>query len=211
MYEVNIRAFSAADDFAGVEARMDSIKALGVNVIWLMPVYAEGTDNSPYCVQDCFQVNPEFGPLSDLQNFASIAHSKGMAVILDWVTDGTSFNNIWIELGDKSWYLLNAAGQIEANPDYADIAQLNYANKTADNALLQGMQYWLLKANVDGFRCDNVTNEPDSFWTMTLDSLRKSNHKLVLLAEGNRSFYFNCGFQMDYGWDYFSALENVKG
>ena len=211
MYEVNIRAFSAADNFAGIEPRLDSIKALGVNVIWLMPTYPVGTDNSPYCVQNYFVVNPEFGSLGDLQNFVSLAHAKGMAVILDWVTDGTSFNSNWIYFGYKSWYVLNAAGAIQANPDYADIAALNYNSKDMENALISGMQYWLQKANVDGFRCDNADNDPSSFWTMAIDSIRKSGHKLILLAESNNTDKFASGFQMNYGWTYLTALKNVFG
>jgi len=211
MYEVNFRAFSAADNFAGVEARLDSIKALGVNVIWLMPTYPVGPDNSPYCVEDYRLVNPEFGTLGDLQAFVSMAHAKGMAVILDWVTDGTSFNSIWIALGNKSWYLLDASGQIEPMATYNDIAALNYNNTTMEATLIQDMEYWIQTANVDGFRCDNADNDPESFWTMALDSLAKMNRKLVLLAESNNTNKFASGFQMDYGWNYLSALTSVFG
>ncbi|HEX5553160.1 MAG TPA: alpha-amylase family glycosyl hydrolase, partial [Chitinophagaceae bacterium] len=64
MYEVNIRAFSAQHDLAGVTGRLDSIKALGINVIWLMPIYPVGKRNavppmgSPYAVKDYRKVNP---------------------------------------------------------------------------------------------------------------------------------------------------------
>ena len=70
MYEVNIKTFTPAN-FQGVEARLDSIKALGVNVIWLMPTYPIGTDSksvgSPYCVKDYEGVNADFGTLADLR------------------------------------------------------------------------------------------------------------------------------------------------
>ena len=55
MYEVNLRAFSAGGDLQGVINRLDEIKALGVNVIWLMPIHPIGSIksvNSPYCVRD---------------------------------------------------------------------------------------------------------------------------------------------------------------
>ena len=55
MYEINERAFSASGDFAGIVERLDSIRALGVNMIWLMPIYTIGeinSVNSPYCVKD---------------------------------------------------------------------------------------------------------------------------------------------------------------
>src|ERR1700680_3271810 len=55
IYEVNTRAFSATHNFQGVIDRLDSIKALGINVIYLMPVYPVGTlksVNSPYCIRN---------------------------------------------------------------------------------------------------------------------------------------------------------------
>jgi len=210
MYEVNIRAFSASDNFAGIEARMDSIKALGVNVIWLMPTYPIGalkSINSPYCVQNDTAVNTEFGTLTDLRNFVSMAHTNGMAVILDWVTDGTSWDNIWIS--DTGWYNLNSFGDIQQYGTYTDIAALNYANKTMWAAQIHGMEYWILQANIDGYRCDNADSEPDAFWTSALNNIKGLNHKLVLLAEGSSTSHFTSGFQMIYSWNYFTTLGNV--
>src|SRR5258708_17797215 len=66
MYQVNIRAFSATHNLPGVIARLDQIKALGTNVIYLMPVYPVGTlksVNSPYCIQDFWSVGSEYGSL----------------------------------------------------------------------------------------------------------------------------------------------------
>lgn len=66
MYEVNLRALSETGDFKGVTGRLDKIKALGINVIWLMPIYPVGqinTVNSPYCVRNYKEVNPEFGSI----------------------------------------------------------------------------------------------------------------------------------------------------
>src|ERR1700753_1989593 len=66
IYQVNIRTFGKSGDFKGVIERLDSIKALGVNVLYLMPIYPVGilkATNSPYCVRDYRGVNPEFGTL----------------------------------------------------------------------------------------------------------------------------------------------------
>ena len=96
IYQVNIRAFSQAGDFAGVLDRLDSIKALNVNVLYLMPIYPVGqvrSVNSPYAVKDYRAVNAEFGTLADLQALVAAAHTKGMAVMLDWVANHTAFDN----------------------------------------------------------------------------------------------------------------------
>jgi 1,4-alpha-glucan branching enzyme len=79
MYEINERAFSVAGTFAGILPRMDSIKALGVNVIWLMPIHPIGkikSVNSPYCIQNFNEVSPEYGNLEDLRKLTDEAHKR---------------------------------------------------------------------------------------------------------------------------------------
>jgi glycosidase len=99
MYEVNPKTFSPAN-FQGVQARLDSIKALGVNVIWLMPTYPVGVTKSvgsPYSVKDYEGVNSSYGTLDDLRALVAKAHTLGMAVIMDWVANDTSWDNAWIQ------------------------------------------------------------------------------------------------------------------
>src|ERR1700742_1310105 len=70
IYQVNIRAFSSTHNLQGVSSRLDQIRALGVNTIYLMPVYPVGTlrsANSPYCIRNFDSVGPEYGTLSDLR------------------------------------------------------------------------------------------------------------------------------------------------
>ena len=72
---------------------MTEIKALGINTIWLMPIYEEGilnSVNSPYCVKDYKKVSAEYGTLEDLRALTTQAHALGMSVILDWVANHTS-------------------------------------------------------------------------------------------------------------------------
>ena len=79
IYQVNMRAFSKEGNFKGVLPRLDSIKALGANVIYLMPHYPVGkvrAVNSPYCIQDYKAVNPEFGTLEDLREVVDGAYQE---------------------------------------------------------------------------------------------------------------------------------------
>ncbi len=60
VYEVNMRAFSDAGTFSGIQSRLDNIQDMGANVIWLMPIYPIGevkTVGSPYCIRDYRAVN----------------------------------------------------------------------------------------------------------------------------------------------------------
>lgn len=79
LYQVNTRAFSAGGDLKSVTARLDSIKALGINVIYLMPLYPVGTENSvnsPYCIKDYTSIAKEFGTMDDLKALVNTAHQK---------------------------------------------------------------------------------------------------------------------------------------
>jgi pullulanase/glycogen debranching enzyme len=117
IYEVNPLAFDPDGTLADVQSKLDHFKSLGTNVIWLMPIYPKGELNgvgSPYCVRDYTSVNPDYGTVDDLGNLVDAAHNKGMAVILDWVANHTSWDNDWI--GNEGWYVKDSNGNIIIPP-----------------------------------------------------------------------------------------------
>lgn len=214
IYQVNMRAFSKQATLKGVQSRLDSIKALGVNVVYLMPVYPIGavkSVNSPYCVMDYTAVDSELGTLDDLRTLVQEAHSRNMAVIMDWVANHTSWDNRWI--ANKSWYQQDGAGNIisPAGTGWNDVAALNFNNNDMRLAMIKAMQYWVYKANIDGYRCDAADYVPATFWKQAIDSLRNiSTHKLLLFAEGGRGDLFASGFQLRYGMGfYYNLASNV--
>ena len=213
MYQVNMRVFSKEGNFKGVTERLDSIKSLGVNVIYLMPVYPVGvlkSVNSPYCVRDYKGLNSEFGTIKDLQNLVERAHQKKMAIILDWVPNHTSYDHVWIQ--NKSWYLQDSAGNIISPPGrgWDDVAQLNFKNAEMRLAMIDAMKYWLKTASVDGFRCDFADGPPLDFWKQTLDSLRNfSQRKLLMMAEGKDPGLYKAGFDLNFGFEFFGGLKRI--
>lgn len=211
LYEINERAFSATGNFAGITARLDSIKALGANVIWLMPINPIGvlkTVGSPYCVKDFRAVNSEYGTLEDLRTLINAAHSKNMAVILDWAANQTSWDNAWIT-AHKNWYLQDGSGNIVWPPGtgFKDVAQLDYTNMDMRAEMIKDMKYWIHIANFDGFRCDYADHIPDSFWAQAIDTLTaiQPSRQLIFLAEGYNIGHLNAGFQMVFGEGFYSA------
>ncbi|MET0466536.1 MAG: alpha-amylase family glycosyl hydrolase [Chitinophagaceae bacterium] len=214
VYQVNTRAFSAAGNLAGVTARLDSIKALGVNVVYLMPIYPVGTVNSinsPYCVKDFKAVATEFGTLEDLRSLVTKAHEKEMAVILDIVPNHTAWDHPWITT-HKTWYQQNTDGNIIAPPGFNDVAQLNFSNDSLQNAMIEILRYWIFTANIDGYRFDFADNVPFTFWKKALTSLNSiPGRKLFNIAEGTRPDHFRAGFELKYGFAWFSNLKEVFG
>lgn len=214
MYEVNLRAFSSQGDLKGVEARLDYLQALGVNVIWLMPIYPQGevkSINSPYSIKNYTAVSSEYGNLQDLKDFVAAAHQRDMAVILDWVANHTAWDHPWIT-EHKEWYTQNTAGEIVHPPgtNWHDVADLNFENSEMRLAMIASMQYWVEEARIDGFRCDYADGLPFDFWQQAINSLRLQNQKeLLFLAEGSRADHFQAGFDLNFGWNFYGQLKNV--
>lgn len=215
IYQVNMRAFSSTHNFQGVINRLDQIKALGTNVIYLMPVFPVGTLkslNSPYCIKDFQSVGSEFGSLTDLRALVDGAHSRNMAVILDWVVNQTSWDHPWITQ-HPDWYLKDGSGNITGLNGYTDVAALDFSSTAMRTAMISAMRSWVYTANVDGFRCDFADNPPIDFWQQTITSLRGiTTHHLLLLAEGTRSANYGAGFDYNFGMQfYFNSLKPIFG
>lgn len=214
IYEVNLRAQSSEGNLQGVISKLQHIKDLGTNVIWLMPIYEQGITNSvnsPYCIKDYTKVSPEYGTLSDLRALTDQAHALGMAVIMDWVANHTSWDHPWIT-EHPEWYSKNSAGQIIIPPgtNWNDVADLNFDQVAMRNAQIEAMKYWVLEANVDGYRCDYADGVPFDFWNEAINQLRAlPNRDLLMLAEGTRIDHYQAGFNFTYGWNYYTALKNV--
>jgi glycosidase len=214
LYQVNTRSFSAEGNLKGVIARLDSIKALGINVIYIMPVYPVGkvnSVNSPYCIQDYTAIGKEFGSMDDLKALVDAAHQKKMGVLMDWVANHTSYDHVWMK--NKSWYKQDSTGKIISPPGmgWNDVAQLDFNNQEMRLEMIKSMKYWLDNANIDGFRCDYSDGPPFDFWKQAIESLRSSvgNKKLLMMSEGTRPDHFKAGFDYNFGFRFFENMKKI--
>lgn len=213
IYEVNPGLFGTEGAFTAITNQLDEIKALGVNVLWLMPIYEQGVLNakgSPYCVKDYKAVNARYGSLSELKILVSTAQGKGMKVIFDWIANHTSWDNAWI--ADKSWYTQDANGNIISPEgfDWDDVADLNFGNADMRKAMLDAMKYWITEVNIDGYRCDYAEGVPHDFWQNAIKELKSlKGNDLLMLAEGGESAFFTDGFDLVYGWNFVGQLQQV--
>ena len=217
MYQVNPRVFAPDHSLNAVAARIDSIRDLGVNVMWVMPIYPIGIEkgkNSPYCISDYKAIAPEFGTIDDFKNLAKVCHEHGMGIILDWVANHTAWDHPWVK-AHPDWYTHDEKTDTIIHPrpwDWYDVADLNYDNKDMRAAMIDAMKFWIVEVGIDGFRCDVADGVPADFWKDAIDQLRTAagDRKIVMLAEGKRSDNFTVGgFDMNYGWDYKDELVKV--
>lgn len=212
MYQINPRLFAPQHAFNAVAQQLDSIKELGANVVWFMPINEVGkvnSVNSPYCVKDYKALNPEFGTTEEFQQLITLCHEKGMSVIMDWVPNHTSWDNAWI--ANRDWYTQDEEGEIisPAGTGWLDVADLNFDNAEMRLAMIDAMKYWVEEVGVDGFRVDAVDFVPFDFLKQAVDSLRAMPQELLLLAEGKRRDHFDAGFDMNYSWDFLESLRDL--
>jgi glycosidase len=222
IYEVFVQDFSPSGTIRGVTEGLDRIKALGTNVIWLMPIHPRGVENrkgrlgSPYAARDYRAIDSAYGTPEDLRVLVDSVHMKGMKIILDWVPNHTAWDNVWVK-EHPDFYVRNAKGELtvpadaQGKPtDWTDVAELNYENPELRRAMIETMQYWLREYNLDGFRVDVAGFVPYDFWREAIPALRASvPRRILLLAEWGDLEMHRVGYDLSYGWDGYSRLKAV--
>lgn len=212
IYEANPKVFAGSKSLNAIESNLSRIKSLGVNVLWLMPIYPQGKKNavgSPYCVRDYKGVNSDFGTIDDIKSLVSSAHSKGMKVILDWVANHTSWDNAWIT-EHPEWYTQeNGAIISPKGMGWNDVADLNYNSTEMRTAMKEAMLYWVETIGVDGFRCDYTDGVPTDFWKDAINALKNVKKDIIMLGESSDGKYYSAGFDMLYAWGYAGNLPRL--
>lgn len=206
IYQVNTRQFSAKGDFDSVTSAIPRLKKLGVDVLWLMPIHPigelkrKGLLGSPYSVKDYKAINPDLGTAADLRQLVSAAHDNGMKVILDWVANHSSWDNPWITQ-HKDWYTQDGSGNVVSpNPDWDDVADLNFDNNAMRAAMIDALKYWVSGFDIDGYRADVAWGVPADFWNSAMVALRTIKPVFMLAeAQGDASLREHA-FVADYGW-----------
>ncbi|RTQ46534.1 DUF3459 domain-containing protein [Hymenobacter gummosus] len=188
IYEVNTRQFTPEGTFRAFERHLPRLAAMGVSIVWLMPVHPigqtgrKGALGSQYAVQDYFAVNPEFGTLDDLRHLVQTAHGLGLRVLLDWVANHTSLDNALIQ-EHPEWFQHDEQGRLlPPVPDWTDVAALDYRQPALRRYMTNALLYWLREADIDGYRCDVAGLVPTDFWDAARPELDRVK-PVFMLAE----------------------------
>ena len=216
LYEMNVRQLTPEGTLRAAAARLEFLRDLGVDAVWLMPIYPigeknrKGTLGSYYSIRDYCAVNPELGTMDDFDDFVAEAHRLGMKVLMDWVANHTSRDARWIAGKPASWYERDASGEPAVPWDWTDTAKLDYANRDVWEAQAAAMEFWIARHAVDGFRCDMAMLVPIGFWQYAAARLRRVKPDLFLLAEAEQRKLFDDGvFDACYGWEMHHLLNDV--
>lgn len=215
LYQINTRQFTSEGTFTAAEKHLPRLKALGVDILWLMPIQEIGVKNrkgelgSPYSIRDYYSVNPELGDFDSLKEFIGKAHELGMYVILDWVANHTSWDNPLVEQHPE-WYSRNVKGEFHppAWTDWSDVIDLDYSQPGLHGYMTEAMKYWVTEVGMDGFRCDVAGFVPLDFWNrvrVELDAIRP----VFMLAEWDTRDLHARAFDATYAWSWHNAVHSI--
>ena len=102
VYQVYPRSFQDTNgdgigDLKGITSRLDYLADLGVDVVWLSPVYKSPQDDNGYDISDYQDIDPLFGTLEDMDELLAEAHKRGLKIVMDLVVNHTSDEHAWFQ------------------------------------------------------------------------------------------------------------------
>ncbi len=215
LYQLNTRQFTPEGTFRAAQAQLPRLAAMGVDVIWLMPIHPIGEANrkgslgSPYAVRDYRAVNPELGTEADLRAFVDEAHRLGLKVILDWVANHSAYDNP-LTLSHPEWYTRTPEGALTspAGTDWSDVADFDYSQPGLRRYMTESLVFWVREFGIDGFRADVAGYVPLDFWETARAELDKVK-PVFMLAEWEQRDLHARAFDATYGWGWKEAMQRL--
>lgn len=207
LYEMNVRQLTPEGTLKAAEAKLEFLRSIGIDAVWLMPIYPIGQEQrkgslgSYYSIADYCAVNPEFGSMADFDSFIAKAHALGIKVLIDWVANHTSRDAVWLRTKPADWYEREADGAAKVPWDWTDTAKLDYSNRAVWRGQIEAMRFWVERHDIDGFRCDMAMLMPIEFWQEASAVLRAVKPDIFMLAEAEELNLFDRAFDMGYAWE----------
>jgi cyclomaltodextrinase / maltogenic alpha-amylase / neopullulanase len=215
IYEVNIRQYTPEGTFKAFETHLPRLKAMGIDIIWLMPIHPIGVEKrkggkgSYYSVKDFYGINPEFGTDADFKALVAKIHSMGMHVIIDWVGNHSAWDNP-LTKQHPDWYTKDPAGNFQPTTwyDWDDVIDFDYENPALRKYMTDALKHWVKNYDIDGYRCDVAGFIPVDYWENTraeLDAIKP----VFMLAEWESRDLFRRSFDATYSWTLWDKLRNA--
>ena len=187
MYSVFVRNHTLEGTFQALRRDLKRIRALGVDIIWLMPIHPigetarKGTLGSPYDIRDYRAVNTEYGTLQDLEELVADIHEHGMKCIIDVVYNHTSPDSV-LAGEHPEWFYRKSDGSFGNHVgDWTDIIDLDYTNRDLWDYQIDTLKMWA--KTVDGFRCDVAPLVPMEFWARAREAVEEIRPGCIWLSE----------------------------
>lgn len=197
-YEIYPRSYSGTGNFNGIEEKIPDMLDLGINAVWLMPIYTGPTEHG-YAITDYYGFEEDFGTEEDFRNLVEAFHDAGIKVILDFVVNHTSIEhpfmkNVMEFKGNSpwaDWYLWDGEpgnSNHEFYFNWGTLPNLNHNNKDVRDYFINVAKYWVQEYDIDGFRCDvawGVEERNTDFWQDWRKELKNIKPEIFLQAEAS--------------------------
>lgn len=196
-----------------VTASLDALADLGVNMLWLAPIFAAPAHDYGYAVVDYFRVRPEYGNDADFAALIEQAHQRGLRVILDLPANHTSNEHPYFvqakRLGRRSHYYelydRDAAGEPTHYFDWDNLPNLDYEDAEVERFMFEVGRHWTAQLGADGYRVDaawGIRQRSPSYWPRFSAALHAVRSDVFLLAEASArdDYYLRNGFDAAYDW-----------
>ncbi len=179
VYQVYPRSFQDSDgdgigDLRGIIQRLDDLAGLGVDALWLSPMYPSPFADGGYDIADHTGVEPRLGSVADVVALAAAAHARGLRLLLDLVPNHTSIEHPWFRehpdryvwadgpannwraaFGGPAWSRDGRTGRFYLHSFYPEQPDLDWRNPAVPAAMQEVIRTWLGRG-VDGFRIDAI-------------------------------------------------------
>ena len=229
IYQVYVRNFTKEGTFKGLLNKIDYIKSLNVDIVYLLPISPigqlnrKGTLGSPYSIKDYTKINEELGNEEDFKNVIASCHKRNMKVMIDIVYNHTSRDS-WIKENHPEWMFHDKKGNISNKvEDWSDVYDLDYNNKDLIDYLVKVIEYYS-SLGVDGYRFDVASLIDKEFFIALKKMLNEKYPETILLAESVhpgfvdslRAQNYNClsdGELIEYAFDLlypYNSYENLR-
>ena len=192
-YQIYPRSFMDSNgdgigDLNGITSKLDYLKNLGIDVIWICPMYKSPNDDNGYDISDYQDIMDEFGTMADFDRLLSEVHSRGMRLILDLVVNHTSDNHPWflesrssIDNPKRDWYIWRDGKDGKEPNNWESIFKGSawkkdeltdqyfmhlFSSRQPDlnwdnmdvRKAVYDMMHWWLNKGIDGFRIDAISH-----------------------------------------------------
>ncbi|MDR0957865.1 MAG: glycoside hydrolase family 13 protein [Clostridiales bacterium] len=201
----------AGGDLIGITKSMDYIKNLGINAIYLTPVF-ESPTNHKYEIIDYYSIDSQLGTNADFRELVEVAHSRGIRVVLDAVfnhcgVDFRLFKDV-CEKGTKSdyydWFIVKGEKPDIKKVNYetfahsAGMPKLNLSNSDTQEYFLRVSEHWIREYDIDGWRLDVADEVAHDFWRAFRKRVKALKADAVIIGENwHDSYPFLRGEQFD--------------
>ncbi len=215
IYQINTRQFTPEGTFAAAQEQLPRLAAMGVDVVWLMPIHPIGEVNrkggmgSPYSVKDYRAVNPDLGTEAQFRAFVAEAHRLGLKVILDWVANHSAWDNP-LTIQHPQWYSRNPEGEMmpPEGTDWSDVVDFDYSQPGLRQYMTESLTYWVREFDIDGYRADVAGYVPLDFWE-TARAQMDAIKPVFMLAEWETRDLHARAFDATYGWGWKEVMQKI--